>query len=90
MEQLKKYAVIIDEAHSSQSGRICGKLKRSFSWCWSLRSKQKKQAEEEGSSDYEEEIIRSMTKRGHQPNISFFCFYSNTKIQNIRSFWCIK
>lgn len=85
MEQLKKYAVIIDEAHSSQSGESASNLKEALAGAV-IKEKAKKQAEEEGSSDYEEEIIRSMIKRGHQPNISFFAFTATPKYKTLEVF----
>ena len=85
MEQLKKYAVIIDEAHSSQSGESASNLKEALAGAV-IKEQAKKQAEEEGSSDYEEEIIRSMIKRGHQPNISFFAFTATPKYKTLEVF----
>ena len=73
----KKYAVIIDEAHSSQGGESTANLKGLLSGAV-IKKEAEKQAKEEMLSDYEEEIIRSMKRRGRQKNIKFFCFYCNT------------
>ena len=85
MEQLKKYAVIIDEAHSSQSGESAANLKEVLAGTV-IKEQAKQQAEEKGLLDYEEEIIRSMIKRGHQPNISFFAFTATPKYKTLEVF----
>ena len=86
MEQLKKYAVIIDEAHSSQGGESAGSLKSALAGT-AIKEKAKKQAEEEGGlPDYEEEIIQSMLKRGQQTNISFFAFTATPKYKTLEVF----
>ena len=85
MEQLKRYAVIIDEAHSSQGGESAANLKEALAGAV-IKEQAKKQAEEEGLPDYEEEIIRSMIKRGHQPNISFFAFTATPKYKTLEVF----
>ena len=85
MDQLKKYAVIIDEAHSSQGGESAASLKEALAGT-AIKEQAKKQAEEEGLLDYEEEIIRSMTKRGRQANISFFAFTATPKYKTLEVF----
>ncbi len=85
MEQFKKYAVIIDEAHSSQGGESAANLKEALAGI-AIEKQAKKQAEEEGLPDYEEEIIRSMVKRGRQPNISFFAFTATPKYKTLEVF----
>lgn len=81
----KKYAVIIDEAHSSQGGESAADLKGVLSGA-AIKEEAKKQAEEEGLPDYEEEIIRSMAKRGKQRNISFFAFTATPKYKTLEVF----
>ena len=85
MEQIKKYAVIIDEAHSSQGGESAASLKETLAGAI-IQEETKKQIEEEGLPDYEEEIIRSMKKRGHQKNISFFAFTATPKYKTLEVF----
>lgn len=73
----RKYAVIIDEAHSSQSGETATELKGVLGGA-DLRNKAKQMAkEEEGAAP--EGIFRAMAKRGRQPNISFFAFTATPK-----------
>jgi type I restriction enzyme R subunit len=67
----RKYAVIIDEAHSSQSGEAARHLKKSLSL---------EEAENEDVSEDLDDIIADEIKRkGKQPNISFFAFTATPK-----------
>ena len=82
----RKYAVIIDEAHSSQGGESATELKGILAGAV-IREEVKARAEEEGGlPDYEEEILRTMAKRGKQPNISFFAFTATPKYKTIEVF----
>jgi type I restriction enzyme R subunit len=81
----RKYAVIIDEAHSSQSGESAMEMKGALAGAV-VKAKAKAQAEEEGLTDYEEEILKTMLKRGHQPNISFFAFTATPKYKTMEVF----
>lgn len=77
-------AVIIDEAHSSQSGETATELKGVLGG-EALRDKAKALAEEEGESDLEK-MYRSMAKRGRQPNLSFFAFTATPKHKTLKVF----
>jgi type I restriction enzyme, R subunit len=77
-------AVIIDEAHSSQSGETATTLKEVLGG-EELRQRARELAEEEGESDLEA-MYRSMAKRGHQPNISFFAFTATPKHKTLTVF----
>jgi type I restriction enzyme, R subunit len=77
-------AVIIDEAHSSQSGETATTLKEVLGG-EELRQRARELAEEEGESDLEA-MYRSMAKRGHQPNISFFAFTATPKHKTLAVF----
>jgi len=81
----RKYAVIIDEAHSSQSGESATELKGVLAGA-TIKEEAKAKAEEEGLPDYEEEILRAMAKRGRQPNISFFAFTATPKYKTLEVF----
>ncbi|MEE4297342.1 MAG: DEAD/DEAH box helicase family protein [Wenzhouxiangella sp.] len=80
----RKCAVIIDEAHSSQSGETATDLKEVLGG-EGLRKKAKELAEEEGESDLEK-LFRSMAKRGKQPNLSFFAFTATPKHKTLKVF----
>lgn len=81
----RKYAVIVDEAHSSQTGESAAELKGVLA-AESIKQQAKDEAEEQGLLDYEEEILRTMAKRGRQPNISFFAFTATPKYKTLSVF----
>lgn len=68
----RKYAVIIDEAHSSKSGETATELKGVLGGAELIR-KAREAAQEEGEEELER-LFRAMAKRGRQPNMSFFAF----------------
>lgn len=80
----RKYAVIIDEAHSSQSGETATELKGVLGGA-GLRRKAQEMAEEEDEVELER-LFRSMAKRGHQPNMSFFAFTATPKHKTLAIF----
>jgi type I restriction enzyme R subunit len=82
---VKKYAVIVDEAHSSQGGESATELKGVLAGA-AIKEEAKAKAEEEGLPDYEEEILKTMAKRGKQPNISFFAFTATPKYKTLEVF----
>jgi type I restriction enzyme, R subunit len=81
----RRYAVIVDEAHSSQSGEAAAELKGVLAGK-ALKDKAKQEAQEQGLTDYEEEILKTMAKRGRQPNISFFAFTATPKYKTLETF----
>lgn len=81
----RKYAVIIDEAHSSQSGESAISMKKVLA-AKSLEEAVQEEADDEGQEDYEEEILKTMLARGRQPNISFFAFTATPKYKTLELF----
>src|SRR3990172_3816425 len=82
----RKYAVIVDEAHSSQSGEQAAELKGILADA-ELRKKAKELAAEEGVEDTEDEaLLFTMLKRGRQLNISFFAFTATPKHKTLKIF----
>jgi type I restriction enzyme R subunit len=81
----RKYAVIIDEAHSSQSGESATDLKGALA-ADAIRKRAKEEAEAQGLADHEEEILRAIARRGKQPNISFFAFTATPKYKTLKVF----
>ena len=73
----RKVAVIIDEAHSSQSGESATELKGMLGG-EQLQEEAKRRAEEDGQKSMEE-LFRSMAKRARQANLSFFAFTATPK-----------
>ena len=81
----RKYAVIVDEAHSSQSGETATELKGVLA-ADAIKQEAERQSEEQHLVDYEEEILKTMLKRGQQPNISFFAFTATPKYKTLEVF----
>lgn len=80
----RRCAVIIDEAHSSQSGETATELKGVLGG-EDLQAAARQQAEEEGAPHLEE-LFRSMAKRARQANLSFFAFTATPKHKTFIAF----
>lgn len=68
--QARNYAVIIDEAHSSQDGEATRKRKEVLSGK-SLEQAMAEEADAESDDTVEDEIRKTVMFRGHQKNLSF-------------------
>lgn len=80
----KKFAVIVDEAHSSQSGEAATELKKILNrdGIESIVAEQILNLEEKNlTEEAKAGIIREMAKRGKQPNLSFFAFTATPKFK---------
>ncbi|MGI8757106.1 MAG: type I restriction endonuclease subunit R, partial [Acidimicrobiales bacterium] len=80
----RQLAVIVDEAHSSQSGESATDLKEVLGG-EALRA-QAKQAAQEGGKDELENVFASLARRGKQPNLSFFAFTATPKFKTFGVF----
>jgi type I restriction enzyme R subunit len=80
----RKYAVIIDEAHSSQSGETASDMKEVLGGD-ALYAQAQQQAQEEGVAHLDE-LFRSMAKRGRQANLSCFAFTATPKHKTLAVF----
>ena len=80
----RRCAVIVDEAHSSQSGETATDLKEVLGG-EKLREEAAKYAAEEGVGDFDE-LYRSMAKRGRQANLSLFAFTATPKHKTLKVF----
>lgn len=82
----KRFALIVDEAHSSQSGESTKSLKKVLS-CGSL---EEAETEEAGAATPEEELesmaLAEMEKRGRLPNLSTFAFTATPKPKTLELF----
>ncbi|MBN7816254.1 type I restriction endonuclease subunit R [Algoriphagus pacificus] len=84
----RKYAVIIDEAHSSQGGEASKKMKEVLA----SKSLEEAEQEEAETDDYtaddfvREQVEKSAASRGQQPNISFFAFTATPKYKTLKVF----
>jgi type I restriction enzyme R subunit len=79
----KKYAVIIDEAHSSQSGETSRHMRKALS----LEEAAEKDTPEK---DLDEVIADEISKKGQQPNISQFAFTATPKPKTIELFGTVQ
>jgi type I restriction enzyme R subunit len=76
----RRFAVIADEAHSSQSGKISTKLKAV------LTAEEVKEIEEGGEVDVEAILASEMTERAESENISYFAFTATPKNKTLELF----
>ncbi len=83
----RKYAVIIDEAHSSQGGEASKKMKEVLA-AKSLEDAVADDAQDDYTGDdfVREQIEKSAAVRGKQPNISFFAFTATPKYKTLQVF----
>jgi type I restriction enzyme R subunit len=81
----RRYAVIVDEAHSSQSGQSASKLKTVLAGA-QLAEQAAEEAADDDLDDYQEEVIKAMAARGRQPNLSFFGFTATPKYKTLEVF----
>jgi type I restriction enzyme R subunit len=72
----KNFAVIIDEAHSSQTGESAKSLKQVLG----------DEQEEDAFETSEDFILRQMKARGRQNNVSFFAFTATPKQKTLEMF----
>jgi len=79
----RKFAVIVDEAHSSQSGESAMELKGILNAEQITEDAAAYAAEhgldDEDDADHLAGVVREMMKRGRQPNLSFFAFTATPK-----------
>ena len=78
----RKFAVIIDEVHSSQNGKSAQSLKKVLS----KDAEGNKEEVEEISDEYEDLIQREIQARMNQKNISFFGFTGTPKNKTLEIF----
>ena len=82
----ERFALIIDEAHSSQSGESTKSLKSVLA----SRSLEEAEREEAGAESPEEElestILAEIEKRGRLPNLSTFAFTATPKSKTLELF----
>lgn len=81
----RNYAVIIDEAHSSQTGENAGALKQVLSTN-NLEEAEKQDSSAEDSDDTEDIIVKEMKGRKQPSNVSFFAFTATPKNKTLEMF----
>ncbi len=81
---LRRYALIMDEAHSSQSGEAARELKQILGGATPIPESGAASTPEE--SDWEDGLNAVMQSRGRQPNLSFFAFTATPKGKTLELF----
>ena len=86
----KQFAVIVDEAHSSQSGEGAMELKGVLN-ADQIREEAavyaaKHDLDEDEDADQLAGVVREMMRRGRQPNLSFFAFTATPKYKTKKVF----
>lgn len=92
--QGKRFAVIVDEAHSSQSGEGAMELKgvlnkdgiAEAASTYAIDNGLDVEGLSEADQDRMDRVVREMQKRGKQPNISFFAFTATPKYKTLKVF----
>ncbi len=79
----KRFAVIIDEAHSSQTGESTKSLNQVLA-ADSLGEAEKQDSGKE--EDLEDRIVAEMKRRGRLPNVSYFAFTATPKNKTLELF----
>ncbi len=75
------FAVIIDEAHSSQSGESASHLKKTLSV-----NLEQAETEDAVAEDMEDQILQEIRARGSQNHISYFAFTATPKNKTLEIF----
>ena len=75
----RRYAIIVDEAHSSQTGETARELK-------ALLGANAASNGNDGEVDWEDGLNQVMASRGRQPNLSFFAYTATPKGKTLELF----
>ena len=84
-----RFAVIADEAHSSQTGEAVTDLKAVLTGLRgeaALAAAESADAVEEAVSDNQDKLVARAAARGKQPNLSFFAFTATPKQKTLETF----
>ena len=83
----RNYAVIVDEAHSSQTGSSAMKLKSALAdTAEALREYAELEGKAEEELDPENKLLQEMITHGKHKNLSFFAFTATPKAQTLELF----
>lgn len=81
-----KYAIIIDEAHSSQGGKAATAMTNILSDKTLEEALAADRVAEDNMEDIDEKIVEMIMKSGKQDNISFFAFTATPKAKTLEKF----
>lgn len=84
----KRFAVIVDEAHSSQTGDAAKKLKRSLADTEKILEEyaEMEYEEEKNRKDNEDKLLDELAAQGIHDNMSFFAFTATPKDKTLNMF----
>lgn len=84
----RSFAIIVDEAHSSQTGEAAKKLKRALADTQAaLEEYARIEAEAEAErKDEEDKLVEEITAHGQHKNLSFFAFTATPKEKTLQLF----
>jgi type I restriction enzyme R subunit len=84
----RRFAVIVDEAHSSQTGDAAKKLKRALADTEKILEEYAKQEGEEEANrkDDEDRLLDELAAQGFHENMSFFAFTATPKEKTLQMF----
>lgn len=77
----RNYAIIVDEAHSSQSGSHARHVREGLT-----NAEVDQDTLDEAEEEYEEVMLEEMEKRRNTPNLSFFAFTATPKAKTLEMF----
>ena len=77
----RNYAIIVDEAHSSQTGSHARHLREGLT-----NAQADEETLDEDEDEYDEELLELMEKRRNTPNLSFFAFTATPKAKTLEMF----
>ncbi|MBU8541989.1 type I restriction endonuclease subunit R [Falsiroseomonas tokyonensis] len=82
----RRYAIVVDEAHGSQTGESAASLKKALA-ATSLEKAEAENTDDNGVEDeVEAEVQKAIGARGRQPNLSFFAFTATPKKKTMELF----
>lgn len=84
----KRFAIIVDEAHSSQTGDAAKKLKRALADTEEILKEyaEMEGQEEENRKDDEDRLLDELASQGMHENLSFFAFTATPKGKTLNMF----
>lgn len=77
----RNYAIIVDEAHSSQTGSHARHMREGLT-----NAEADIDVLDEASDEFDEELLKQMEKRRNTPNLSFFAFTATPKAKTLEMF----
>jgi type I restriction enzyme R subunit len=84
----KRFAIIVDEAHSSQTGSSAQKLKTALADSEEALKEfaEIEGNEEAGHEDFEDKLVKELLAHGKHKNLSFFAFTATPKEKTLEMF----